>query len=154
VYLGTEFLSLDAKGRLSMPARHRLAFTADEDKYVTITRHEDGCLLIFQRLAWEHFREHTIKPQPDPWLKRVWLGSAMEVKLDNTFRLLISPELRAAATLNREVKLVGMDDHFELWDKAMHDAMEAKALEIARARRSPQLAAMAAALPAAPAAPV
>ncbi len=120
-----------------MPGRHRHAFEKDGDKHVTITRDDEGFLMIFQRPAWEHFLENTIKPEPDQWLRRTWLGSAMEVKLDATFRLLVSPELRAGIGLVREAKLIGMEDHFELWDRATHDAMQAAA-KAARARQVPQ----------------
>lgn len=138
VFLGTEFVNLDAKGRLSIPGRHRHAFEKDSDKHVTITRDEEGYLRIFQRPAWEHFLENSIKPESDPWIKRTWLGSAMEVKLDATFRLLVSPELRAGVGLVREAKLIGMDDHFELWDKATHDAKHAEAKAARASKKLPQ----------------
>lgn len=138
MFYGTEFLSLDAKGRLSMPGRHRLAFEGEANKDVTVTRHLHRCLLIYQRPAWEKFRDDTVIPLQDQWLKRLFLGSAMDVKLDATFRLLVSPELRVAAGLVREVKLIGMGDHFELWDKATHDAEEAAALASSETARALQ----------------
>jgi hypothetical protein len=45
----------------------------------------------------------------------------MDVELDGTGRVLISPELRQAAGLTREAMLLGMGRHFELWDKATYD---------------------------------
>jgi len=110
-----------------MPVRHRHVFDKDSDKFVTITRDDSGFLMIFQREAWQHFLENKIKPEKDEWIKRTWFGSAMEVKLDATYRLLVSPELRAEVNLVREAKLIGMGDHLELWDKATHDALRAAA---------------------------
>ena len=63
------------------------------------------------------------------WWKRMFLGNAMDVDMDGTGRVLISPELRQAASLSRDVLLLGMGKHFELWDKARYDAEEAKAAQ-------------------------
>lgn len=62
-------------------------------------------------------------------LKRIFLGSAMEVEMDATGRVLVSPELRAAANITKEATLMGMGSHFELWDKATYEEQEAKALQ-------------------------
>ena len=48
--------------------------------------------------------------------KRVFLGNAMDVDIDASSRVLIAPELRASAGLVRDVMLLGMGSHFELWD--------------------------------------
>ncbi len=94
--------------------------------------------MIYPRPAWEIFRDQVVKPLQDQWLKRLFLGSAMEVKLDATYRLLVSPELRAVAGLVREARLIGMDDHFELWDKPTHDAKEAAAMASGETNRALQ----------------
>ena len=62
------------------------------------------------------------------WWKRIFLGNAMDVELDGTGRVLISPELRAAAGIEKETMLLGMGNHFELWDKATYEAKEAEAM--------------------------
>ena len=61
--------------------------------------------------------------------KRVFLGGAVDVTLDTTARLLIPPELRAYAGLARDVMLVGMGRHFEIWDAARFAAKEAETLK-------------------------
>ncbi|MDB5730351.1 MAG: transcriptional regulator MraZ [Variovorax sp.] len=86
--------------------------------------------MIFPRPEWEQFRERIVAmPLKDQWLKRLFLGNAMDVDMDATGRILISPELRAAAGISRETLLLGMGNHFELWDKTTHDAQEAQALQ-------------------------
>jgi len=52
----------------------------------------------------------------------------MDVEMDGTGRVLVSPELRAAAGISKDCVLLGMGQHFELWDKASYDAQEAEAL--------------------------
>ncbi len=49
--------------------------------------------------------------------------------MDSTGRVLISPELRSAAGIKREVILLGMGNHFELWDSGCYQTREAKALQ-------------------------
>jgi MraZ protein len=130
VFQGASSLSLDAKGRLSVPTRHRDVLAATAGGQLTITRHPHGCLMIFPRSAWEQFRERIASmPLKDQWLKRLFLGNAMDVDMDGTGRILVSPELRAAANIARDTLLLGMGSHFELWDKATHDAKEAEAIQ-------------------------
>ena len=112
-----------------MPTRHRAVLDSTAGGQLTITRHPHGCLMIFPRPAWEQFRERIASmPLKDQWLKRLFLGNAMDVELDATGRILVSPELRAATNISRDTLLLGMGSHFELWDKATHDAKEAEAL--------------------------
>jgi MraZ protein len=128
VFEGASNLSLDAKGRLSMPTRYRDALKSTPGS-LRITRHPDSCLLIFPLPAWERFRDSFGEMAiEDQWLKRFFLGHATEVDMDGTGRILVSPELRAATRIERETKLLGMGDYFELWDRPTHDAQEAQAL--------------------------
>jgi MraZ protein len=53
----------------------------------------------------------------------------MDVELDGTGRVLVSPELRAAAGIEKDTMLLGMGNHFELWDKASYEAKEAEAMK-------------------------
>jgi MraZ protein len=50
--------------------------------------------------------------------QRIFLGNASDVEMDSAGRILIAPELRAAAGLSRDVMLLGMGSHFEIWDAA------------------------------------
>ena len=57
VFQGASSLSLDAKGRLSVPTRHRDVLSATAGGQLTITKHPHGCLMVFPRPEWEKFRE-------------------------------------------------------------------------------------------------
>lgn len=130
VFQGASSLSLDSKGRLSVPTRHRDVLNANTEGQLTITRHPHGCLMLFPRPEWEKFRDRIANLSMDAqWWKRMFLGNAVDVDMDGTGRVLISPELRQAAGLSRDVLLLGMGKHFELWDKATYDAEEAKAIQ-------------------------
>jgi MraZ protein len=126
VFQGASSLSLDAKGRLSVPTRHRDALGGQ----LTITRHPHGCLMLFPRPEWEKFRERVAQlPMSAQWWKRVFLGNAMDVDMDGTGRVLVSPELREGARITRETVLLGMGSYLELWDKATYNEDEAKAVQ-------------------------
>ena len=126
VFQGASALSLDAKGRFAVPARHRDAVQALCTGQLTITRHPDGCLMVFPRPAWETFRDKVAAlPMSAAGWKRVFMGNAMDVEVDNNARVLVSPELRAAAGLGKDVMLLGMGSHFELWDAERYAAHEA-----------------------------
>jgi MraZ protein len=130
VFQGASSLSLDVKGRLSVPTRHRDVLSATASGQLTITKHPHGCLMLFPRPEWEKFRERIAElPMSAQWWKRIFLGNAMDVALDSTGRVLVSPELREGAGIQREAVLLGMGRHFELWDKATYDAQEAKAMQ-------------------------
>ena len=129
MFQGASSLNLDAKVRLSVPTRHRDALS-QEGSQLTITKHPHGCLMVFPRAEWEVFRERIAAlPMQAQWWKRIFLGNAMDVEMDGTGRVLISPELRAAAGISKDTMLLGMGNHFELWDKATYDAQEAEAMQ-------------------------
>ena len=130
MFQGASCLSLDVKGRLSVPTRHRDVLSATALGQLTITKHPHGCLMLFPRPEWEKFRERIAQlPMSAQWWKRIFLGNAMDVEMDGTGRVLVSPELREAAGLLKDAVLLGMGSHFELWDKATYDAKEAAAMQ-------------------------
>lgn len=130
VFQGASSLSLDGKGRLSVPTRHREVLSATAACQLTITKHPHGCLMVFPRPEWEKFRDRIAAlPMSAQWWKRIFLGNAMDVEMDATGRVLVSPELRRAAGIEKDTILLGMGNHFELWDKASYDAQEAAAMQ-------------------------
>lgn len=130
MFQGASSLSLDAKGRLSVPTRHRDALMAMAEGQVTITKHPHGCLMLFPRPEWLRFRERIAElPMSAQWWKRIFLGNAQDVEMDGTGRVLVAPELRQAVGLSKEVVLLGMGNHFELWDRATYEAQEAEAMQ-------------------------
>ena len=127
MFQGASFVALDTKGRLSVPTRHRDVLSASSASRLTMTKHPHGCVMIFPRAEWEKFRERIAAlPMQAQWWKRVFLGNAMDVDMDATGRVLVSPELRAAAGMTKDTVLLGMGSYFELWDAATYAAQEAE----------------------------
>ena len=119
MFQGSSALSLDAKGRINVPARHRDALMEQAAGRLTLTRHPDGCLLVYPRPEWERKREQIAAfPMQARALQRLLLGNAQDVEIDGSGRILVAPELRTAAGMSKDVMLLGMGAHFELWDAA------------------------------------
>lgn len=129
MFQGASALNLDAKGRMSVPAKHRDALMVHSEGRVTLTKHPHGCLLFFPRPVWESHREQIAAwPMSARAWQRIFLGNACDVDMDSAGRILISPELRSAAGLSRDVMLLGMGTHFEIWDAAKLAESEAQAI--------------------------
>jgi MraZ protein len=129
VFQGASALNLDAKGRMSIPARHRDALSVQCEGRVTLTKHPHGCILFFPRPVWESHREQIAAwPMSARAWQRIFLGNAFDVELDSAGRILISPELRVASGLSRDVMLLGMGSHFEIWDAAKLAESESQAI--------------------------
>lgn len=111
-----------------MPSRHREALAASCALEVTITRHPDGCLLVYPRPRWEEKRAALATlPYSARFLQRIVLGSAVDLALDKAGRLLIPADLRTLAGIDKDVALVGMGEHFEIWDAARLAKLEEEA---------------------------
>ena len=119
MFQGAAALSLDAKGRLAIPARHREALVEASDGQLVLTAHPHRCLLLYPEPAWLPIRDKvlatsSLNPQAAS-IKRLLVGNARDETLDSAGRLLIAPELRQFAGLEKQVWLVGLGSHFEIW---------------------------------------
>ena len=119
MFQGAPALSLDVKGRLAIPARHREALVEASDGQLVLTAHPHRCLLLYPEPAWLPIRDKvlatsSLNPQAAS-IKRLLVGNARDETLDSAGRLLIAPELRQFAVLEKQVWLVGLGSHFEIW---------------------------------------
>jgi len=133
VFRGGPVLTLDGKGRLSVPARWRDVLMATVQGQMIVAKNPDGCLSLYPLPVWEAFENSVLSlaTENDAW-RRFFIGSATELELDGAARVLIPPELRDWAGLVEKVKFMGVGSHFELWDSARHEAREAEALALGR----------------------
>lgn len=122
MFEGAAALSLDAKGRLAIPARHREALLAAAEGSLVLTAHPHRCLLLYPSPAWQPIRDQILRASSldsrSAAIKRVLVGNARSEALDSAGRLLVAPELREYAQLEKTVYLVGMGSHFEIWSEA------------------------------------
>ncbi|MBK8019717.1 MAG: division/cell wall cluster transcriptional repressor MraZ [Betaproteobacteria bacterium] len=130
VFQGAAELSLDAKGRLAIPTKHRDGSQSSSDRKLVLTAHPHRCLLLYPADAWTPNRTRimgfsSFDPQSALW-KRLLVGYAEEMELDAAGRVLISPALRKFAGIERQVMMVGQGSHFEIWDVAAWEAQLAR----------------------------
>ncbi len=110
--------SIDEKGRLIIPAKLR----DDLGENFVICNGLEGCLFVYSREEWNKFvteLEALPRMSKDARIyKRYFFGSASEGTFDKQGRVLVPPPLRKTANLEKDVVLVGVQDHVEIWDKA------------------------------------
>lgn len=128
---GAAVITLDAKGRIAIPTRHRSALL-DADVRLVLTAHPEGCVLIYPSSEWESVRSKVetfpaFNPQAS-WWKRLLLGFEEHVTPDASGRILLPPALRAHAGLERDAMMVGQGRYFELWDSGVWSTKLAQAL--------------------------
>ncbi len=109
--------TLDAKGRLSMPAKLR----RDMGEAFIVTKGLDGCLFAFSSEEWMNF-ESKLKSLPlsDKNARnfvRFFLAGATECELDKQGRFLIPNNLRQSANLGKEAVIIGVGTRLEIWNK-------------------------------------
>lgn len=134
MFQGAAALSLDAKGRLAVPSRHRDALAVACSGRLVVTAHPHQCLVIYPEPAWQPIRAQVLAaPSLDPRsaaIKRLLVGNARDEEMDSAGRVLIAPELREWAGLEKQVWLVGQGSHFELWSDTGWKKQQAAMLEI------------------------
>jgi MraZ protein len=113
-FLGEYTHALDTKGRFILPARFREQL--GEQAYVT--SEEDGCLALWRPEEFDvkatEIKERARRGERD--VERAFFAGAMEASPDRQGRVAIPTGLRDFAHLERDVVVVGLYDHIEIWD--------------------------------------
>ena len=124
MFRGKSIHSLDAKGRLSIPARFREVLQSRYSETLFVTN-KVKCLVAYPHEEWrkmeDRFLSAPLLPPEVEQFQRYFLASAVECKLDSHGRILIPAPLRDEVNITKEVVLLGMLSHFEIWSK---DALE------------------------------
>ena len=128
--------TIDDKHRLTLPAKFRQAFAGG----AILSRGLDGCVLAYRREDWARSVEPRLA-EVDPFseagrrVRRYFFGGAAEAELDRQGRVILPSHLIAYANLEREVAVIGVHDHLEIWDRAAWrrelDRLEGSAEDVA-----------------------
>jgi MraZ protein len=122
MFRGVNAITLDTKGRLTVPARYRSRLQESAYGQIVITIDpEERCLLLYPLPAWEEI-EHKIEALSSfnpitRRIQRLLIGHATEEELDGNGRILIPPLLRTHAGLKSKIMLLGQGKKFEIWDE-------------------------------------
>ncbi len=127
MFRGVTQLTLDSKGRLAVPSKHREALLAQCEGRLVVTADPSRCLLLYPLPAWEPIQQKLMAlssfNERSRALQRLLVGHADDVECDGAGRILVPPALRGFAGIERLVVLVGQGNRFELWDDARWRAM-------------------------------
>jgi MraZ protein len=122
MFRGATKVTLDDKGRVVIPTRHRSLLAAHSENRVVVTVDRDQCLLIYPQPEWEQIERKLMSlPSLHPQsrrLQRLMVGHATDLDLDSHGRLALTTELREFAGLGRVGMLIGQGNKLELWDEA------------------------------------
>ena len=121
VFIGEYRHNIDAKGRLSIPAKMRL----ECGEKVYVTRGNEGCLAVYTVEGWQTYYQSLMQLPKTKKKTRVFIrlvtSRATECEFDKLGRINIPQVLRNEGQLQKECVIVGAGDHIELWDSQMWD---------------------------------
>lgn len=130
-FIGTYDHTLDAKGRVSLPAKFRksLPVTLNLIPY-------RGAILVFTEEGFEKWiakffpEGDNPRSDEDDAMMFYLMGMAEETEIDSAGRISISAKARASAGLEKDVAIVGRGDRIEIVSRAAYEAKMAKAAEL------------------------
>ncbi|GAA0833632.1 division/cell wall cluster transcriptional repressor MraZ [Marinomonas arenicola] len=122
VFRGIHQVSVDAKGRMTLPARLRDELAQYEEEGVVVTIDPASkCLLLYPLIEWEQIQQKLDKlPSFQPQarrLQRLLVGHATDLEVDKAGRILLPAPLRDFAALDRKVTLLGQGKKLEIWSQ-------------------------------------
>lgn len=116
MFLGEYQHTLDAKGRLSLPAKFRGEMTGR----LILVKGLENCLYVFSTEDYASFLSQlTERGDFDPkyrQVRRFFTAGAVEAELDSAGRISVPGVLREYAGLERDVSVIGNDDRVEIWN--------------------------------------
>ena len=115
--IGEYIHTLDEKKRVSLPVK----FRKEMGKKIIITAGLDNCLWLFTIAQWkkisEKLSEFSMLQAENRSFNRYMFGSATEVEVDTSGRILLPEFLVSRAGLKNKVALVGVQDRAEIWNE-------------------------------------
>lgn len=118
MFMGEFHHSVDAKGRLIIPARFREGLG---DRFVA-TKGLENCLFLFPMAEWENLSEKLralpLASGAARAFTRLFFSGATECELDQQGRILLPASLRQYAGIEREAVLVGVSNRVEIWSES------------------------------------
>ncbi len=118
MFLGEYEHTIDTKGRVAIPAK----FRAQMAKGAILSKGQGTCLSVYTIERWEEKSNELVASKSSAELRdfeRRIYPSASEIELDGQGRMIIPAKLRAYASLGNEVTVVGVRDHFEIWERTI-----------------------------------
>lgn len=120
-FLGEYEVTVDSKGRFLLPAAIKKKLPENASGEFVINRGFEKCLTLYPLVNWQPIMEGISKLNDfDPKVRefrRYFFNGATELELDSAGRLLVPPNLREHANIDKDIVLVGSIQKIEIWDK-------------------------------------
>ena len=131
---GQYFHAFDAKSRLTIPVKLREQINRSEDCYAFMASYGfDGVLYLYTPKTYEsvapQFKSSLRTLQAVRDYERVAYAMTERLELDRLGRILIPEYTRQQLGLSKEVAIIGVRDHIEIWDRETWQVFVAKGLE-------------------------
>lgn len=122
IYHGEDLHSIDAKGRVNVPARHRRVASRKGAVGFWFTPGFDGCVFLWDDQGFMDYSDRIARLEPDDvnkarLLRRKIFRLATRVEPDVQGRVVVPENLRRDAGLDApgQVSIIGVQNHLELW---------------------------------------
>lgn len=126
MFQGETAITLDEKGRISIPTAYRepIAGSCGNRLVATYNPFEAGCLWLHPVPEWEQLRDQVNQLSPLEAVHRSLqlklVGAAMVLEVDGSARITVPASQRQAAGIEKKAVLLGMGNKFELWSEEAH----------------------------------
>ncbi len=116
--------TIDAKGRLFLPARLR----EELGSVFYLTRGLDNCLFLYSAAAWQAIEERVsaLSLAKARKLQRALFAGAVRCELDSQGRFVVPAKLREWAFLEKDVTILGVAGRAEVWSSERWARQEAE----------------------------
>lgn len=125
-FKGQELYSIDAKGRVNIPAKMRKSISEEAKDTFVLTRGTDSCVIAYPLDEWKKHEDKFGKlnqyDEKNRFFLRMLLMWSEEVSLDRQQRISVPKKLQEFAGIDGKVMIVGMIDHIELWNPEKFEA--------------------------------
>lgn len=119
MFRGINAITIDSKGRLTIPTRYRDALGLR----LVVTIDMESCLLLYPEAEWSPVEKNLQRMSSfNPITRRyqrLYIGHATDIELDSNWRFVLPPSLREYAQLNKNVVMIGQGNKFEVWDELL-----------------------------------
>jgi MraZ protein len=116
MFIGEYTISMDAKGRIAVPAKFRSSLNAN----AVVTRGLDKSLFLYTKSEWEAIATKLaalpLSKANSRAFARLMLAGAYDTELDKQGRIMIPEYLRKFAGLKKKVVAAGLYSRIEIWD--------------------------------------
>lgn len=124
-FRGSYSHTIDHKGRVSIPARYRRQLSGDADETFVVLRGLETCVALYPSDEFRHLderlRARSFSDENTRRYQRMMLVDSRDETLDAQGRVALPPRLIAHAQLTKDVLVVGMLDHLELWNPELFE---------------------------------